>query len=427
MYGVLLSLKQFFMDFFRKRFQPTEEKSTSSEIKNAESKAQSTTNETPVEKEPKFLSKGRQLGELFDRAEKRGYPKISGPILRILRNEILMDHVKNGNLNLEENFYEKPYTPQEQKLIDKVASIVRGSPNQKLTIYSSPDHGEDAEKIRLERINTLVDQEFTAKYTALTKKLLTDTEELNKRENIDHEMKKWGEQLYDAFNSNNDYRSLITDQKLNELNETNVQYSTIRELNELAQDVGINFYHFTRNDSKKIILTPNLIIDKLEKAYYARLWELQETRDNEGFRNLARGSYYDDIQAFEKQLIPLSQSIEKYLNLERTKQDKYQDLAVYARGNYGGSDKDADGRRHEALMKIVKEINTLNDAMKNVKKEEVDKLFEDINMFSKHYNLGVEFSAQELYPSLHPDIIIKEFEQSYHARLWELTNKLDEQ
>ena len=62
--------------------------------------------------------------------------------------------------------------------------------------------------------------------------------------------------------------------------------------------------------------------------------------------------------------------------------------------------------------------------MENVKKAEVDKILEDINLFAKRHNLDVQFSAQKFYPSVSPDTIIQEFDKSYHARLWELTNKL---
>ncbi|HCA66790.1 MAG: hypothetical protein A3H61_02920 [Candidatus Jacksonbacteria bacterium RIFCSPLOWO2_02_FULL_44_20] len=419
------------MDFFRKMFQQN------SETKNEESTAQSTTNDKTEEKESDQRGKTWQVNQLFEEAERRGYPKVAGPIKRIMMDQIRIHQFNQGTLDISQEFYEKPYTPQEQKLIDKFAAMMqRPHDDQKLSIYTNQsDHGEDAEKMRLERINTLISPEFTEKYETLRKKLLTYKEILDKEEDVNLEMAKWGKQLYEALNSDSDYKSLITNQKLNELkemhdalyqdNRIHSANGTIQEMNKLSQEVGLDFYTFKRPEyDAKMILTPDLIIDKLEKAYHARLWKLQEAGDNEEFKNLARGIYYDDVQALEKSLIPLSQSIEKYQDLWSLQQSWYYNLAVYARSNYGSSVNVADAHRYEKLKKIVHEIKLLDDSMKNIKKEEVDKIFEDINLFAKRHNLDVQFSAQKLYPSVSSDTIIQEFDKSYHAQLWELTNKL---
>src|SRR3989339_321386 len=136
------------MDFFRKMFQQN------SETKNEESTAQSTTNDKTEEKESDQRGKTWQVNQLFEEAERRGYPKVAGPIKRIMMDQIRIHQFNQGTLDISQGFYEKPYTPQEQKLIDKFAAMMR----------LSSDHGEDAEKIRLERINTLISPEFTEKY-----------------------------------------------------------------------------------------------------------------------------------------------------------------------------------------------------------------------------------------------------------------------
>src|SRR3989338_8952768 len=272
------------MDFFRKMFQQN------SETKNEESTAQSTTNDKTEEKESDQRGKTWQVNQLFEEAERRGYPKVAGPIKRIMMDQIRIHQFNQGTLDISQEFYEKPYTPQEQKLIDKFAAMMqRPHDDQKLSIYTNQsDHGEDAEKMRLERINTLISPEFTEKYETLRKKLLTYKEILDKEEDVNLEMAKWGKQLYEALNSDSDYKSLITNQKLNELkemhdalyqdNRIHSANGTIKEMNKLSQEVGLDFYTFKRPEyDAKMILTPDLIIDKLEKAYHARLWKLEKS------------------------------------------------------------------------------------------------------------------------------------------------------
>src|SRR3990167_4058502 len=134
------------MDLFRRRFHQD------SEIKDEESAAQSTTNDKTEEKESDQRGKTWQVNQLFEEAERRGYPKVAGPIKRIMMDQIRIHQFNQGTLDISQEFYEKPYTPQEQKLIDKFAAMMqRPHDDQKLSIYTNQsDHGEDAEKMRLE-------------------------------------------------------------------------------------------------------------------------------------------------------------------------------------------------------------------------------------------------------------------------------------